>query len=44
MLYISSPKERVVIRMGSNGETREASSSYLGELKGVFWALEDTKR
>lgn len=33
-----------MIGLGSTGESGDASSSYLGELKGVCWAFEDAKR
>lgn len=44
MLYARSSEDGVVIGQGSKGEGGEASSSYLGELKGVCWALKETKR
>lgn len=42
-MYARSLEKGVVIGLGSKGESGEANSSYLGELKGACWALENTK-
>lgn len=44
LLYAGDPAEGVILGMGSRGGGKDSSSSYLGELRGVCWALEDTKK
>lgn len=44
MLYARDPSEGVVVGLGSKGSGDESASSYLGGVRGVCWALEDTKK
>lgn len=43
-LYVGEPEERKVVGLGSKGASDDRSSSYLGELSGVVWALKQTKK
>lgn len=44
VLYVGEPTVGVVIGLGSIGATNNMSRSHLGELSGVVWALEITKK
>lgn len=44
ILYVEDPTEGAVVGLRSKGSGDENASSYLGELRGVYWALEDTKK
>lgn len=44
VLYARELAEGVVVGLRSKGGRDEHASSYLGELRGGCWALEDTKK